>query len=270
MLLWKAILILVLYCIILDGQLQNNCRVTFATSGNSYDITPAYDINEDYVSPADSGGNIYYVAPCHNTKLTCSPSASPVCQVDGAKKPHSCGTLASASLPTNIGQWTETTPIGSGFIVHYTQGDGGRNVELTYVCGSANKPSFVGNPTENPVKDYHITLNTLAGCKTTSAPTPPGPPGPPTPSPPKPPGSSSFDPGWIFVIVVLAGLVLYFIIGVIVKKFVFNAETVPEMIPQYEFWTALPILVKDGAVYSFGKVKSLITGERDGYSYTRV
>jgi len=228
--------------------------VTFTASGNSYDITPAYDINKDYVSPVDKGGNIYNVAPCHNTKLVCSPSSSPVCQVDGANKPHSCGTLASASLPTNIAQWTETTPLGQGFVVHYINGDSGRNVELTYQCGSSNTPTFVGVPTENPTKDYHITLNSKVGCKTTSTPTP----GPPTPSPPG--SGSSFDPGWIFVIIVLGGLALYFVVGVIVKKFVFKAETVPEMIPQYEFWTSLPLLIKDGAVYSYLKVKGLFTG----------
>jgi len=243
--------VLILLNLVCHSNLQTTndaCKVTFAKSGKSYDISQAYSTT-DFISPKDGSGNIYYVAPCHNTKFTCSPSASPVCQVDGVNKPHSCGTLASSL--NNAGAWVEATTVGQGFTVHYTGGDNGRNAELTYTCATNTIPVFSGTPFEQPTLDYHLTLKTTYACAS-GTPTPPGPPtptsppGPPTPTPPKTGGG--FDYGWIFVIIVLAGLALYFVVGAVVKKFVFHAEGL-EIIPQNEFWLDLPFLIKDGFMF---------------------
>jgi len=253
-LLYVALILVNLICYSNLQSTNNACKVTFAKSGKSYDITNAYNPNSDYVSPKDTKGNIYYVAPCHNTKFVCSPSASPVCQLDGVNKPHSCGTLASSL--NNANAWIELTPVGTGFTVHYTGGDNGRTSDLTFECGTAQTPTFVGTPFEQPTLDYHLTLKTSYACAT-GTPTPPGPPSPPGPPTPSPPGTGGgFDYGWIFVIIVLAGLALYFVVGAVVKKFVFHAEGL-EIIPQNEFWLDLPFLIKDGFFYCVMKIKDL-------------
>jgi len=251
-LLFVALILVNLFCYSNLQSTSNACKVTFAKSGKSYDITSAYNANTDFVSPKDSKGNIYYVAPCHNTKFVCSPSASPVCQLDGVNKPHSCGTLASSL--NNAAAWIELTPAGQGFTVHYSGGDNGRTSDLTFQCGTATVPAFVGTPYEEPTLDYHLTLKTSYACAT-GTPTPPSPPGPPTPGPPV--SGKGFDYGWIFVIIVLAGLALYFVVGAVVKKFVFHAEGL-EIIPQNEFWLGLPGLIKDGFMFVVFKIKSAL------------
>jgi len=242
--------LLILLNLVCYTNLQNTndpCKVTFAKSGSTYDVNSAYNANNDFVSPKDSKGNTYYVAPCHNTKFTCAPGPSPVCQLDGVNKAHSCGTLASSL--NNAGAWTELSPVGTGFTVHYSGGDNGRTSDLTYQCGGTTTPAFSGTPYEEPTLDYHLTLKTTYGCAS-GTPTPPGPPSPPG-------GGGGFDYGWIFVIIVLAGLALYFVVGAVVKKFVFHAEGV-EIIPQNEFWMDLPFLIKDGFMFVVFKIKTAL------------
>ena len=41
----------------------------------------------------------------------------------------------------------------------------------------------------------------------------------------------------------LFGLAMYFIIGVVVKKFKFKKEGI-EILPNHKFWTVLPYLIK--------------------------
>jgi hypothetical protein len=74
-------------------------------------------------------------------------------------------------------------------------------------------------------------------------------------------GPSSFDDGWIFVIIVLCGLFLYFVVGIIVLKFVMHKEG-REIVPQVEFWAALPGLVLDGMKFAWRK----ITCQTGGYT----
>ena len=62
-----------------------------------------------------------------------------------------------------------------------------------------------------------------------------------------------FEGGWIFVIIVLVGLALYFIIGIIIKIAVFKASG-KDIIPNTEFWVELPGLIKDGIVFLFNKI----------------
>jgi uncharacterized protein with PQ loop repeat len=54
--------------------------------------------------------------------------------------------------------------------------------------------------------------------------------------------------GGLLLILAVVGLLLYFIIGILVKKFKFGASG-RDVIPQVEFWLDLPILVKDGIVF---------------------
>lgn len=63
-------------------------------------------------------------------------------------------------------------------------------------------------------------------------------------------GSNGFDYGWVFVIILLCGLFLYFVVGMIVLKFAMHKEG-REIVPQVDFWTSLPGLVLDGMKYAF-------------------
>jgi len=77
-------------------------------------------------------------------------------------------------------------------------------------------------------------------------------------------GPSKLSGGWILIIVVLCVLVAYLVIGVIVNKFVRKKEG-PEMIPNHEFWSSLPGLIKDGFTFVINKIRG-----KSGTSYSSV
>lgn len=74
-------------------------------------------------------------------------------------------------------------------------------------------------------------------------------------------GDNGFDFGWVFVIIVLCGLFLYFVLGIIILKFALHKEG-REVVPQVEFWSALPGLVLDGIKFTWRK----ITCQSGGYT----
>jgi len=62
----------------------------------------------------------------------------------------------------------------------------------------------------------------------------------------EPPKVGGIGAGWIFVIIVLVGGVLYLLVGIIVKWQVMHTEPGIELIPNIDFWRDLPNLIKDG------------------------
>jgi len=68
------------------------------------------------------------------------------------------------------------------------------------------------------------------------------------------------SPGTIFLIIFFVGFAVYFAVGAVVKWRVYSASGV-EIVPNTEFWTGLPGLIKDGFLF----VKNKITGAV-GYS----
>ncbi|XP_076437068.1 cation-dependent mannose-6-phosphate receptor-like [Babylonia areolata] len=69
--------------------------------------------------------------------------------------------------------------------------------------------------------------------------------------------------GSVLLIVFFSLLIVYVVAGVLYMKFVKKSEG-KELIPNHSFWTALPGLVKDGALYTFRRVSSLC-GRRGSY-----
>jgi len=74
-------------------------------------------------------------------------------------------------------------------------------------------------------------------------------------------GPSTFDMGWVFVIIVLCGLFVYFVGGILLLKFALHKDG-REIVPQVDFWTALPGLVVDGIKFAWRK----ITCQTGGYT----
>ncbi|XP_074623407.1 uncharacterized protein LOC141881522 [Acropora palmata] len=83
--------------------------------------------------------------------------------------------------------------------------------------------------------------------------------------------SSRLSTGSILLIVFFPLLLLYIVAGILINYHGRGVRSVPEMLPNYSFWTDFPFLVKDGAVLSYGAVKSAcfsIYGKfkKDGYA----
>lgn len=69
-------------------------------------------------------------------------------------------------------------------------------------------------------------------------------------------GSSKLSIGSILLIVFFALLLVYLIAGVLIKRYKMGVESVPEVIPNYEFWAGIPSLVKDGVIFTCQGVRS--------------
>ncbi|KAL0483658.1 cation-dependent mannose-6-phosphate receptor [Acrasis kona] len=63
--------------------------------------------------------------------------------------------------------------------------------------------------------------------------------------------------GGLLVVLLLAALVLYFIIGALVLKFKFQ-KTGVEIIPQVDFWKDVPFLIKDGCLFIYEGIMMLV------------
>jgi hypothetical protein len=63
--------------------------------------------------------------------------------------------------------------------------------------------------------------------------------------------------GWIFIIILLCSLFVYIVAGCVIKAKKFGAQGM-ERCPNIDFWRLLPVLVKEGCVFTWGKIMSLI------------
>jgi len=68
---------------------------------------------------------------------------------------------------------------------------------------------------------------------------------------------SGIDPGWYFVIAVIAIAILYLICGIAYKRIKEGATGI-EMIPNIDLWRDLPWLVRDGFVWTFVRIRNKV------------
>jgi hypothetical protein len=71
-------------------------------------------------------------------------------------------------------------------------------------------------------------------------------------------GNKGLSAGSILLIILLVLVVVYLVLGILWQKYR-NHATGSDLIPNKEFWTELPILVKDGCVFTYFKVKEKIS-----------
>ncbi|XP_065845841.1 uncharacterized protein [Oscarella lobularis] len=118
-------------------------------------------------------------------------------------------------------------------------GDEGRTARILLSCSEDEEGELTASGDGGSLS-YQFTLNSKHACPFQgSAPGGPG-------------GSSALSPGSILLIIVFSLLIAYFVVGIMIMKFKMNAEG-KEIIPQSAFWTAIPGLIKDGALFICGR-----------------
>jgi len=229
-----------------------NCLQTF--NGVNYDLTPlqkSVDYHLPKGSPDYSGKPLQwdiYMNVCGplatSYSANCNNGAG--CQQWGSSA-ASTASIGSANTATFQAAKTPGDH-GRGITVEFTDGTidtitgNPRKMEIDFSCkvGSGDGlPQFVN---EDPKLHYNFLWVTEYACG------------------PLPSGSATvISVGSILLIIFFCLLVLYVVVGLLVNKFYFKKEGL-DIIPQKDFWFALPFLVKDGVMFIVHKIKGLRGG----------
>jgi len=178
---------------------------------------------------------------CGNADIGCEPISASCQETEGGDY-YGCGILTTQNFTVYIDPATKKEEPNKGVFLNYYQGEicnlqsGNvpRQTTLVITCNPSTQTFSKPVITEPTSCHYFISFNSKFACPTGHL-------------------EGKDLGGWIFVILVLVGFALYFIIGIIIKIVVYKA-TGKEIIPNSEFWSDLPSLMKDGAVYLFNKI----------------
>jgi len=175
-------------------------------------------------------------ATCQSTSLACQKTKS-----TGLSYKNMANTITTSTY--NAGTQT--------LAVQYTGGDScptynnNRRITINFVCSiSSAPPTYVGE------SQCLYTFNWISpsGCGLSD---------PPADDEPGEGGSSgSLSGGDVFLIIFFIGGFLYVAIGV-AYNYKFKGQTGVEMIPNLQFWKALPGLIKDGFTFTGQKFMGL-------------
>eukprot|EP01098_Paradermamoeba_levis_P013302 TRINITY_DN603_c0_g1_i2.p1 TRINITY_DN603_c0_g1~~TRINITY_DN603_c0_g1_i2.p1 ORF type:complete len:250 (+),score=50.39 TRINITY_DN603_c0_g1_i2:69-818(+) len=218
------------------------CKINYG--GNSYDLNNLRKPGTDYM--ASSASQSYYINMC-------GPLASFECWSTDTDM-SACQSFSgfSYSLGKSKTQTVGPSLAGGSFRLSYSGGDLGRSYSIDFSCGtSAGQPVW---DSESPIKTYNFKWSSNLACGGN----------PPSSGSGSGTGGESsgggLSGGSIFMILVTCLLFVYCVGGVLFLKFQRQAEGL-DVIPNKEFWFSLPGLVKDGVVFSWGK----ITGRGGSY-----
>jgi len=238
---YLVIIFTLILCILVNGQ-TGPC--SYSANGETYDISPiGYT---DYPVIATDGTGTFYTRFCGKTDYNCNqPTSVCLLRPDGQTK-YNCGQAwlskgwsLTSNNPVTLDNLYPNGSVCSGGIY--------RSTDIQLVCNmTAPKPFWVKSATLSNCK-YSFELHTCYVCDSPCS------------------GSNNslgFDIGWLLIVIVFSLFIVYLIIGAVVKWKVYNAEGL-ELIPNWGFWSDLPLLIKDGVFYLVG----LVTGNT---SYAKV
>jgi uncharacterized membrane protein YgcG len=264
------VLIVLFPCV--HGQIvPKACKGSVGTY--NYDLSKLAQAVTTYQTCMDQNQNLYYFQPCQVLGLEDCKNTEPspgACQRDTRRPPqyHDLG-----SINTAVFSQLPNANADEGFLLTYTGGEEDRLVDIQFICdksvtGTGNLQC--GNPSEQPGKHYHLIWRTSHACPSTGGDGGDGSDGGGDGSDGGGDGSSGekkkddggISGGWIFIIILSGLTVIYFVGGAIFNKFVRHKEGL-EIIPNVEFWLALPGLVKDGILFTYRKIAGLCG--RGGY-----
>ncbi len=140
---------------------------------------------------------------------------------------------------------------------------------INIFCPGAPGAPAVGSPTSVagifPTGSTKCNLHTVSlshpsACNLGGGNPNPGP-GPNNPSPSH--DNSGLSGGWIFCIILFTAVPTYFAIGcgLNYRK---GSRSCSELTPNYTFWSAIPLLMKDGAVFTWRKLRGLCGAKNSG------
>ncbi|XP_065910721.1 uncharacterized protein [Dysidea avara] len=228
-------------CSLSDGR-----KIDLRSVGKQDGATPAFSVQDDKQEYT------YTYNPCYSfSSGPCSSVA--VCQIDSSGSGRAVATQDGVTFTTD----------GNGNVVmDYVGGLDGRTAAVTLKCGTgSSKLSFDGEPQE---LEYAFTLTSQCACPGTCDKD-----GPSNGGNNGGGGSSkSSDPGVVGIVLLslaFFAFMAYLITGMVIMKVKYE-KTGTDIIPNKQFWLALPFLIKDGVLFTFSPCINAIKNKKGGYS----
>jgi len=238
-----------LWLYLVNPILSQTCGEFVDSNGIKYNIGPLKNTAKDYnATYSNTEYNYdYFINICTPVLTTNCGSNVGGCQVYTSKKDGKSTSvnIGSSSLVLQDGKSKGVD--GYGVTASFTGGSGGRSFEIDFPCepnAGAGTPSFSG---EAPSLHYNFQWPSIYGCPVNYAPPSPGP-------SPSEGGSSGLSGGSILLIILLVLVVVYIVGGILFNRF-YRHESGVGLIPNLEFWSTLPGLVKDGVMFIVNKAR---------------
>jgi len=238
----------VLALMVLAASAQADCKGKVGKY--EYDLTAlAAKIGAVDLQATDSSNQVYYYRVCGVVSSsfcqTVTDNTPAVCQKDSRipAQYHDCGSQKTAKF-----QKLPSGSESSGFTLAFSGGEEDRAAMIYFKCDEKVDNGVLKFVKEDPVKTYDLEYVSKYACPKNGGGGGGG-------------GGGDDDDGgisggWIFIIILSSLIVLYIIGGVAFNKFYRHHEG-KEIIPNVEFWTSLPGLVKDGHLFIWRKARSL-------------
>jgi len=247
----KTVVLLTIY--LFSFAVGQTCTYT-DSKGMNYNLAPLKNDQNDYFQNVVAKKWNIWINVCRPLVTTLCGTAAAGCQQWDPSTPAgkaSLGTVASMAL-TDLKR-PGPGPNGKyGVTASFTNGGSGRTFEVDFQCDEGQNPGSFGFLDESPNLHYNFGWPTKYACPSNMPPPPP--PGPP------PANGKKLSGGSILLILLLVVAVVYITAGLLWNKFKAQKNGV-ELVPNLDFWTSLPGLVKDGIMFPINKIRG-----RSGYS----
>jgi len=222
---------LLLFCVSINAQ----CSF-IDEEGKSYDVD-RFGGKIQQVNATDGSGIMFNIFLCSANSVAPCSQASPVCLVRPEGTTYNCG-------KPNLSPWKTTVPYGSGIVANFYNGSTcsngvPRSATINLICDQSVSEYQAIAAVLTTNCNFRFDIRSCGGC--------------PGGCSSSNPNGSGLDIGWILIIVSGSIFILYFIVGAIVKYKYFNAEGT-DLIVNKGFWFELPILIKEGTVYSYRQI----------------
>lgn len=217
---------------------KDSFQANFAGNGTTKKIyyNPCYDF---YVTD---------VPPCDN-KAVCVVTKNGTGTIDGS----SFGTSESLKYEENV----------SSISLNYTTKDGKNKTFVTLLCQQDLKTPNLTVTNFKEQNELYMTLATECACPNKCIYSPPTPMPtliPTSTSKPKP-SDHGLSAGSILLIIFFVGAFVYLFGGILFSSVMKGASGF-ESIPHYEFWLDLPLLIRDGVVFTMNGCKVQVGYDR--------
>lgn len=240
--------VIIALCLVAVINAQITCKFK-GPSGKDYDFSPLKEDKVDYFVniPQSATTPIPYTIKLN----LCRPIIDTMCNDAGSD------VAACQEWPTPDFKYHAALGSASGitFAEGKTTGEGGyggtvsftgmaNQVNINFICeekAGAGTPTFMDKPNQNT---FLLQWKSKYAC----------------PAGFKEAASGGLSAGSVMLIILLVVTIVYFVGGILFQKFKNHAEGA-DLIPNRQFWTELPLLVRDGFKFVIGKV----TGKSSSY-----